>query len=203
MGDVETTLAPVTRTAVNGFDAIVFEGVNVHVRNGSGQTDCSSTGTDACNGVGNLLIGYDDPRTSGSNKNGSHNLVIGPEHNFSRYGSLVMGTRATVGVEEVEILANAFVLDAVNEVTLSTDGTLSMNGDTSVLSSLGRLELDAGTLLRVDAFDLSLNGTQDVEIGAGLELNLNGGVSADLRAPFTTLTAGGVMDINGAPIQLN
>ena len=66
-------------------DDIVFEGCNVYVRNGQGRTDSS-------NSVGNLIIGYNEDDEGDANaRSGSHYLVIGPEHTYSRYGGLVAG----------------------------------------------------------------------------------------------------------------
>jgi hypothetical protein len=88
---------------------IYITGANLHVVNGSGATN----GT--VNGLGNIIIGYDEIRGSGpitcslgaytdqttceanggvwalSHKSGSHNLVVGPTHNYSRYGGIVVG----------------------------------------------------------------------------------------------------------------
>ena len=75
----------------SGGDDFVFTGVNVHVRSGSGATDGS------VNGLGNLIVGYDELRGSGlDDKTGSHNLVVGPTHNYSSYGGLVAGCRNAV-----------------------------------------------------------------------------------------------------------
>jgi outer membrane murein-binding lipoprotein Lpp len=84
--DHETKLASVT---MSGTD-FVFTGVNVHVRSGSGATDGSM------NGLGNLIVGYDEARTVSSDKSGSHNLVIGPEHSYPSYGGLVAGLENTI-----------------------------------------------------------------------------------------------------------
>ncbi len=96
-----------------GNSAVVFSGVNVHVNNGLGATD-------SVNGLGNLVIGYDEPQTSTNpvcsdgafenesdclanggvfaaiHKTGSHTLVVGPEHNYSQAGGLLAGFRNTV-----------------------------------------------------------------------------------------------------------
>jgi len=70
-----------------------FSGVNLQVVNGSGTT----YGTQ--NGTGNLIIGYDVARGIGSNKFGSHNLVIGDQHNYPATGGLVAGfNNATTGI---------------------------------------------------------------------------------------------------------
>jgi hypothetical protein len=56
---------------------IVITG-NVHIVNGSGQTGI-------VNGLGNLIIGYDEPTPStaiAGNRSGSHNVIIGRYHTF-------------------------------------------------------------------------------------------------------------------------
>jgi hypothetical protein len=71
-------------------DDIVFSGVNVHVVSGGGTTDAPPTG------YGNLIIGYNEPRGSGDDRSGSHNLIIGKNHNYSSYGGLVAGAQNTI-----------------------------------------------------------------------------------------------------------
>ena len=63
----------------------IFSGVNVHVRNGSAQSDTT-------NGVGNIIVGYNESTFADSTRRtGSHNLVIGQEHEYSRYNGMVAG----------------------------------------------------------------------------------------------------------------
>ena len=77
-----------TASGAGAVDDVIFTGCNVHVQNGQGGTDIS-------NGVGNLIIGYNE--TGGSlARRGSHNVVIGPEHSYSGYGGLVAGFDNTV-----------------------------------------------------------------------------------------------------------
>ena len=63
---------------------IEISGANLLVNSGVGQTDA------AVNGLGNIIIGYDEA-TIGDTKTGSHNLVVGPNHNYSSYGGIVVG----------------------------------------------------------------------------------------------------------------
>lgn len=101
------------QTDAQGHPAVVFSGVNVHINNGWESTD-------TVNGRGNLIIGYNETRISGSfvcsdgdqynstdcvnnggvwqlnHKSGSHNIVLGPNHNYSRYGGLVAGYQNTI-----------------------------------------------------------------------------------------------------------
>ncbi len=103
-----------------GYATAHFAAVNVQVSNGTNVANDLS-GPSAVNGLGNLIIGYNIEATSGtvacslgatyfnqtsceadggiwSNnfKTGSHNLVIGEQHNFGRDGGLVAGFHNTV-----------------------------------------------------------------------------------------------------------
>jgi hypothetical protein len=66
---------------------LIFKGVNVHVRSGSGTTVDST-------GLGNLIIGYNETAQGGAalNRTGSHNLVGGQLNSFSSSGGLVFGS---------------------------------------------------------------------------------------------------------------
>ena len=77
-----------TASGAGSVDDVIFTGCNVHVRNGQGETDSS-------NGVGNLIIGYNES-VGANTRSGSHYVVIGPEHSYSSYGGLVAGYNNTV-----------------------------------------------------------------------------------------------------------
>jgi hypothetical protein len=66
---------------------VIFTGVNVHVRNGS-----TSETTASANGLGNLIVGYNEEDPS-MQRTGSHNLVGGSQNGFTSYGGLVFGTK--------------------------------------------------------------------------------------------------------------
>jgi hypothetical protein len=86
---------------------VFITGANLHIRNGLGFTDCVDREQgqeipDCPNGLGNLIVGYNelrdlsdcDPAEDQFCKNtrtGSHNVVVGLGHNFSRFGGLVVG----------------------------------------------------------------------------------------------------------------
>ena len=77
-------------------------GANLHIRNGLGRTDCTDEEEneipDCPNGLGNLIVGYNEPRPQGEEniRTGSHNVVVGQEHNFSRFGGLAVGLFHTI-----------------------------------------------------------------------------------------------------------
>jgi len=68
---------------------VIFSGANVHVRNGRGQTATT-------NGLGNLIVGYDEPGWNLSARTGSHNIVVGELHGYVSYGGLVAGFDNTI-----------------------------------------------------------------------------------------------------------
>ena len=77
---------------------VFIKGANLHIVNGLGSTDCTDEQfvpiPDCPNGLGNLIVGYNEPREPEFGENirtGSHNVVVGQRHNFSRFGGLVVG----------------------------------------------------------------------------------------------------------------
>ena len=87
---LQTLLAGVSRhDDPLGRDTLTFAGMNLQVVNGTGDTD------GAPNGLGNLLVGYDAEGAAGSEKSGSHYLVVGDGHSYTAFGGLVAGRSNT------------------------------------------------------------------------------------------------------------
>ncbi|HEY0792000.1 MAG TPA: hypothetical protein VGD78_13125 [Chthoniobacterales bacterium] len=86
---------------------LIFSGVNIHLVSGSGATDDGGNPR----GLGNLIIGYnEDPGSRGvslepGDRGGSHNLVIGRYHRFSRaaFGGFVAGEFNTIQNEGASV----------------------------------------------------------------------------------------------------
>ena len=76
----------------NSKPAVIFEAANVLVWDGTGSTSGTPTG------LGNLIVGYDElsPDPWADDKTGSHNLMVGPQHTYSKYGGLVAGYNSSV-----------------------------------------------------------------------------------------------------------
>ncbi len=69
---------------------IRLSGANFQVVNGLGNTETT-------NGVGNLIIGYNEfGNFSGDDRTGSHNLVGGSRNSFLSFGGFVVGRGSTV-----------------------------------------------------------------------------------------------------------
>jgi hypothetical protein len=59
----------------NGLDTAVFRGVNLQVVNGNGVTDSR-------NGLGNIVIGYNNSSEVFIDRFGSHNIILGDEQAY-------------------------------------------------------------------------------------------------------------------------
>ncbi|MBI1852015.1 MAG: hypothetical protein HYR85_16880 [Planctomycetes bacterium] len=69
----------------NKVETIRISGVNVQIVNGMGKTNSG-------NGLGNLIVGYDETGNSrGDERAGSHNVVIGTKNSFPSAGCLIAG----------------------------------------------------------------------------------------------------------------
>ena len=69
---------------VNGSELLI-QGVNLHLRSGSGSTNA------APNGLGNLIIGYNEQSVPAAPRSGSHNLVLGIRNGYSSHSGFVGG----------------------------------------------------------------------------------------------------------------
>ena len=77
---------------------VYITGANLHLVNGAGRTDIT-------NGLGNLIVGYNESRAEGSdNRTGSHNLVVGKEQSFTGFGALLAGKYLPAADERVAVL---------------------------------------------------------------------------------------------------
>jgi hypothetical protein len=87
---------------INGLRGphVIFEGANLHVRSGQGQTRfplCPGTCPETKGGLGNLVVGYNEGFPSQARlRFGMHNVVVGPEHQYMGTGGLVAGKRNSI-----------------------------------------------------------------------------------------------------------
>lgn len=71
---------------------IYITDANLHIVSGNLHVVNGTRSTTTANGMGNVIIGYNEERLDGTdNRTGSHMLVGGKENNFTGYGGIVMG----------------------------------------------------------------------------------------------------------------
>lgn len=121
---------------------VVFTGANVLVQSGAGSTSSQ-------NGLGNLIVGYNEP--DGGERSGSHNLVIGPYHDYSSWGALVAGennhvtapgTAVLGGVDNAATAPGAVVVGGAGNVAAGESSVVT-GGINMTLSENATTDLDA------------------------------------------------------------
>lgn len=181
----------------------IFEGCNVHVRNGEG-------GTRTTNGYGNLIVGYN--KNEVSTRTGSHNIVVGDLHEYTSYGGIVTGTENTLTAPESTILggvdshaqfSGATIISAdrgtADTVAVIVGGRQNyaapggnfgalIGGNGNTLSGLGAVVVGGD-------FDV-VSGPRAVAVGGG-ENHVSGGASCvcggtsnDGSGPFSSVSGG-------------
>jgi hypothetical protein len=105
---------------------VFIKGANLHIVNGLGSTDCINEQgeeiPDCPNGVGNLIVGYNEPREGNNVRTGSHNVVVGEQHNFSRFGGLVVGVLNTISGDIAVVNGGQFNIASGNWSSVSGGG---------------------------------------------------------------------------------
>ena len=116
----------------------IFEGVNVHVRSGTGSTHGPCPADPDCarrRGLGNLIVGYNEGFPSQARvRGGTHNLVVGPRHQYRNSGGFVagrdnaiwgQGASVTGGVENRALGDNASICGGELNAATGTGSSVS------------------------------------------------------------------------------
>lgn len=183
-----------------GMPTVRFEGVNVQVVNGTGETQS------APNGVGNLIIGYNELRGSATDaRSGSHNLVIGFQNSYSSLGGMVVGnTNTTSGLFAcvsggANNTASGVFAQVAGGLTNTASGQGSVvaggfsNTATGVSNAIagGRLGTTSGVAAsliggsgnQATGTDATVSGGQN-NIASGLASSVSGGLAHTSSNPF-------------------
>ena len=159
----------------NGGKDFVFTGVNVHVRSGSGATSAT------INGLGNLIVGYNEARGSGSDKSGSHNLVVGSRHNYTSYGGFVAGFQNTVSGISSSVSGGMSNTAAGNYSSVSVGYINTASGEYSSVCG-GQNNIASGTLSSVCG---GYGNTAD-----GLRSSVSGGSGNTASGDYSSVSGG-------------
>ncbi len=201
--ELKSLLAGVTR---NGND-INFDGVNVRIRNGLGATngnaqDPDSTTTTFTNGLGNLIVGYDeltDPYngngTPASDKSGSHNIVVGHGHNYSSFGGFVAGRDNHITEQYSSISGGKN--NTARGIYSSISGGLFNNtsGDFSAISG-GRFNMAGGDFSVISSGVGNTASGESSSVGGGSSNTASGG-SSSISGGFANTASGSFASVTG------
>lgn len=189
-----------------------LSGANLQIVNGDGVTN-------TINGTGNLIIGYDTPRNDGaffcsyggytdepsctgngfewavSHKGGSHNLVIGDNNNYSRFGGLVVGMNNTINGNYASVSGG--------EDNNASGNHSSVSGGHSNLAKGGRSSVSGGIINQANGDDSSVSGGfQNFANGSfssvsGGYANDASGVRSHISGGYTNTASGILSSISG------
>jgi hypothetical protein len=141
----------------NGFETVRFSGVNLQVVNGEGVTD-------SLNGLGNVVIGYNNHDDIFSDRLGSHNIILGDNQGYPDTSELVthkilsnqdlavivagsmetlVGSNRTItvgGARSEDIGGNASVsVGASNTITVGLNKTENIGGSEAITVGANRI----------------------------------------------------------------
>ncbi len=152
---------------INGLAGphLIFEGVNLHIESGSGSTDDGGSPS----GLGNLVVGYNEVPFGGlvaGDRDGSHNIVLGPEHKYLSTGGFVAGERNTI----------SGLSASVSGGQLNTASALfsSVSGGSANTASGTRSSVSGGTGNTASGFFSSVSGG-DGNTAGGARSSVTGG----------------------------
>jgi len=171
-------------------DNVVFEKCNVYIRNGSGKTD------GAMNGLGNLIIGYNETTGENLKRTGSHNLVIGPQHAYTSFGGLVAGRENTISAPYASVtggrLNTASGLGACvsgGSVNTASKDFASVSGGKSNEATGLNASVSGGTSNSAPGDFSSVMGGSD-NAASGFAASISGGSGNVAKGNYTSVSGG-------------
>ncbi len=196
-GDDVATLEDILNGVTRTGDTMTFSNMNLQVVSGTGTTD------GAVNGLGNIIIGYDEdifPFLGGglpaSNKTGSHNLIVGKGLNYSSFGSIVTGldnvsagnysavtggNRNRASAEFASVSGGNF--NHASGISASVTGGQSNDATSANASVSGGLTNTASELFS------TVSGGMDNE-AAGLHSSISGGYDNETSGQNSSISGG-------------
>jgi hypothetical protein len=197
--------------AENGLKGpnVIIKGANVHIESGSGTTSDST-------GLGNLVIGYDEDSIAAStidpNRSGSHNLVVGPQHQFTASGGVVFGFGNFASSDGASITggdcnsagSTAYPGALAAECFSANGGVDSVSGGEQNASSGSASSVSGGFDNTSGSQDSSVSGgdfntvsTADGSVSGGSGNTATGGESSSVSGGADNTASGGNSSVSG------
>ena len=146
---------------------VLITGANLYLRSGSGSTD------GAVNGLGNLIVGYNELREDGTDdRSGSHNLVVGRKQNFGSYGGLVAGELNTLGAAYASVSGGGSNTASGFRASISGGfGNNAIGSNASV--SGGRDNIASGETSSISGGEVNVASARSASVTGGTENEAN------------------------------
>lgn len=170
-------------------DDIFITGANLHVVNGQNDTETS-------NGLGNVIIGYNEERASGTNdRSGSHTLAVGSENNYSSYGGIVIGKNNTVNGIYASVSGGTGNKATGAYASVSGGEVNTANGDYASISA-GSFNLASGAWTSVSGGNFNTASDTYASVSGG-ELNTASGSAASVSSGIDNTADGEAASVSG------
>jgi cell division protein FtsB len=176
---------------------IIFSGVNVHIRDGSGATNDNGK---ALTGLGNLIVGYDEwtnnPQFCCFGRSGSHNLVVGANNLFYSIGGLVAGSSNSLesqydsiigGSKNRTLAQNSSILGGSANITKGAFATVS--GGTGNIAGGGNSAVSGGGNNEAQGDQTTVAGGLN-NIASGFSASVGGGLTNIASGDYSTVSGG-------------
>ncbi|HZO91672.1 MAG TPA: hypothetical protein VFB38_25340 [Chthonomonadaceae bacterium] len=183
---------------------LVMLGSDVMVRSANLRLQNGTEATSIANGLGNLILGYNESRTGGAdgtdNRIGSHNLILGRKNNYDGYGGIVAGYHNSISGELNSVLGGTFNIANGLAAVVCGGGTNQASGSQAVVSG-GRenVALEDSSAVSGGFHNLASNSFASVTGGAfntaaGLGSSVAGGDNNTANG-FKSVISGGQFNI--------
>lgn len=174
---------------------VIFDGCNIHIRNGDNLSNSQ-------NMVGNLIIGYNEDAGNLHSRLGSHNLIIGAEHDYNDNSAVIAGNSSAsfkMDAGAIDISADALQLESnLNDITL-----VSRLSDIVLESIVGRITIESASRTEISTGSTSLTlepSLASLDAAAG---DFNFSLDFDLGAPSISIGASAILALNGGSTSIN
>ncbi len=149
---------------------LYISGANLNIRSGSGTTN----GT--VNGLGNLIVGYNE-NSFAATRTGSHNLVVGMQHEYTSYAGLVVGYRNAVTGPYSSISGGHTNTASGNYSSVSGGRNNTASGQTTSVSG-GAYNTASGSHSSVSGGTYNTASGSNASVSGGSSNNANGSNSS-------------------------
>jgi hypothetical protein len=195
-------------------DEMVITGANLRIVNGLGDTSTT-------NGLGNVIVGYNEPRNNSASpdvRTGSHNVIVGTMHNFSRFGGIVVGLFNEISGDYASVsggisnTASAYVSSVSGGVGNTASGpyaSVSGGGDNTASGDSASVSGGAGNIARGETSWVTggtantASGTRSSVVGGQQNIAthqdavVSGGIFNTASALWATVSGGALNTASG------
>jgi len=164
--------------SVEDDQTLLISGVNLQLVNGNGETP-------AVNGLGNLIIGYNESDSLTTQRQGSHNLVMGRWNQYASFSGIAHGLRNSVLTHESAVIAGSNnVVSGVKSAVLGGDNNTAFGNKVVAIGGVGNAAMGSVTSA-IGGWQNQVDGTADIVLGGRYNV-AQGGSSVLIGGGYNT-----------------